>query len=214
VAANPACQQTTFGKEYILTATAMATENPENWYLKKHENQEVFGPVRFEKILEWAQSAQVNPQDLISNDKEVWTRPPMIPQLDMDWLVELGANLLYGPTTSGTLIEFAKSGEISAETRVINCVDGKSHLLREADFYREDTAASSQEGAGATHPVIQQPLKGGIRANLQKRVRELEQALLEKQRLLNAAREKIKRLEAKIRDLEARVREAGGPANP
>jgi hypothetical protein len=192
----------------------MPTENPENWYLKKHEDHAVFGPVRLEKIIEWAQSAQINPQDLISNDMEVWTRPPMVPQLEMDWLVELGENLLYGPTTSGTLIEFAKSGEISADTRVINCVDGSTQRLRETDFYREAKTAPPQEVAGAAHPVIQQPLKGGIRANLQKRVRELEQSLLDKQRLLNTAKEMIKRLEAKNRDLEVRLREAGGSAKP
>lgn len=192
----------------------MPIENPENWYLKKHEDGEIFGPVRFDKVQEWAQSAQINPQDLLSNDQQLWTRPPMVPELGMDWLVELGENLLYGPTTSGTLLEFAKSGEISVTTRIINCVDGTEFQLRETEFFKEAQAAPPQDlpeqprGAG----FFQQPLKGGIRANLQKRVRELEQSLLEKQRLLSASKDIIARLEAKNKELESKVRELGRPS--
>jgi hypothetical protein len=189
----------------------MPAENPENWYLKKHEDGEVFGPVRFDQIVDWARTAQVNPQDLISNDRVVWTRPPMIPELQMDWLVELGENLLYGPTTGGTLLEFVKSAEISPETRVINCVDGSTCLIKETDFFAEaQSAPSSEHAASIEADLLAQPLKGGIRANLQKRVRELEQALLEKQRKLNGAKDTIRRLENKNKELEARVRELSG----
>ena len=189
----------------------MAIENPDNWFLKKHENGEVFGPVRFSQIAEWARTAQVNPQDLISNDRIVWTRPPMIPELKMDWLVELGENLLYGPTTGGTLLEFVKNAEISPETRVINCVDGSTCQLKETDFFAEAQAAPTSEHATTVDPnLLSQPLKGGIRVNLQKRVRELEQALLEKQRQLNGAKDTIRKLENKNKELEARVRELTG----
>jgi hypothetical protein len=56
-------------------------------------------------------------------------------------------------------------------------------------------------------------LKGGIRANLQRRVRELEQALLEKQRYLAAAKDVIARLEAHNKELDERVRELSGLSN-
>jgi hypothetical protein len=192
----------------------MPIENLQNWYLKKHENGEVFGPVHFDKIREWARTAQVNPQDMVSNDQVLWTRPPMIPELEMDWLVELGEDLLYGPTTSGTLMEFVRTGEISKDTIVINCVDGSQALLRDTEFFSAALAAPPTEHAGADieeEPTLsQQPIKGGIRANLQRRVRELEQSLLEKQRYLNAAKDIIARLEARNKELEDRLREASG----
>ena len=192
----------------------MPFEQLETWYLKKHENGEVFGPVAFDKVREWARSAQINPQDLLSTDKNVWTRPPMIPELEMDWLVELGEDLLYGPTTSGTLLEFVSGGEISPETVVINSVDGQAITLKETPFYVEAQAAPPQEHADVAlagqPPILATPMKGGIRANLQRRVRELEQKLIEKQRLLSAASEKIQKLEAKNKDLEARLREVSG----
>lgn len=180
----------------------MPVENLENWFLRKHENKEVFGPVRFEKIKEWAASAQINPQDMVSNDQVVWTKAPMIPELEMDWLVELDEEVLYGPTTSGTLLEFVSSGEISADTGVINCVNGERMRLRDTPFFAAAQAAPPHEHAGAAPPLLQQPLKGGIRASLQKRVRELEQLLLERQRQLQTSKETIARLEARIKELE------------
>ncbi len=192
----------------------MVTDSPLNWYLKKHEDGEVFGPVRFDKIRNWAQTAQLNPQDLVSTDQVSWTRPPMIPELEMDWLIELGQDLLYGPTTSGTLLIFAGSGEISPDTKVVNCVNQQEFALKETEFYiaaqqapNPETLTESDEDFNA---LSQQPLKGGIRANLQRRVRELEQSLLEKQRYLSAAKDVIARLETRNKELEERLGEFSG----
>src|SRR4051812_24896336 len=102
----------------------MAIENPDHWFLKKHENGEIFGPVKFTKIRDWAQSAHVNSHDSLSNDKVMWTKAPMLPELEMDWLVVVEENLLYGPTTSGALLEFSRLGEITAETQLVNCCTG------------------------------------------------------------------------------------------
>lgn len=181
-------------------------DNQDVWFLKKHENGEVFGPIRFEQIRDWAMSAQIHPQDTLSNDQVVWIKSPMVTELHMDWLVELDKEVLYGPTTSGTLLEFVASGEISPETLVIHCLDGSRACIRDTEFYQTAQAAPPTEHAEPPRPPLDaQPLKGGIRANLQKRVRELEQALLERQRQLAAAREGIKRLEARVKELEAKL---------
>ena len=91
----------------------MAIERSENWFLRKHDSGEVFGPVPFEKIREWAHSAQVNPQDMLSTDQVIWTKAPMIPETEMDWLIVVSENLLYGPTTAEALLEFEELGEIN-----------------------------------------------------------------------------------------------------
>ncbi len=190
----------------------MAIENPENWYLKKHENGEVFGPVSFSKIQDWARTAQVNPQDMLSADKTIWTKAPMVPEMEMDWLVVVGENLLYGPTTSDALVEFDKLGEISPETKLINCLTGQSTSLGETSFYKLSQTEVA-EPAPASNPLLamlQQPGSGGVRANLQKRIRELETALLDKRRKLMTAEETIARHEIKIRELEERVRDISG----
>ena len=173
----------------------MAIDHPENWFLKKHETAEVFGPIRFEQIRAWAKAAQVNPQDMVSTDREVWTKAPMMPDLAMDWLIEVSDNLLYGPTTAEALMEFSRLGEINRATHVLNCRTGEVMTLGSAPFYREES----------TQPAVEdfpQPQKGGIKINLQKRIRDLESNLIEKTRQLTVAKETITRLEAKIREME------------
>lgn len=191
----------------------MAIERAENWFLKKHDSGEVFGPVPFDKIREWAHSAQVNAQDVLSTDQVIWTKAPMIPETEMDWLIVVGENLLYGPTTAEALLEFERLGEINAETTLINCTTGRSSTLGEAPFYRASQAGPYYENdpANALMAHAQQPGHGGgLRASLQQRVLELENALLDKGRKLSEAEETIGRLEAKVRELEDRIRDYSG----
>jgi len=176
----------------------MSIDHPENWYLKKHETSEIFGPVRFEQIHAWAKAAQVNPQDMVSIDREVWTKAPMIPDFAMDWLIEVSTNLLYGPTTAEALMEFSRLGEITRETHILNCRTGEIMLLSKAPFFSEEAMRPAVEG-------FPQPQKGGIKVNLQKRIRDLETGLIEKSRQLMAAKDTILKLEGKIRELETRL---------
>ena len=84
----------------------MPSEQSPVWLLKKHSTGNVHGPVPFEKLLEWADSAQINPQDSISNDGKTWNKAPMIEGLNMDWLIEVPGNPLYGPTSPSAVLEF------------------------------------------------------------------------------------------------------------
>lgn len=182
------------GVKCNYTIHTMSIASYENWYLKKHENNEVFGPVHFDKIREWAQSAQVSPQDTVSEDKVVWTKAPMIPELQMDWLVQLNEERCYGPTTVGAILEFLKLGEITGETRIINCCTGEQIRLDEAPFY-------PKPGIHGAPVTGNGPARRSIRHNLQQRIRELELALAEKNRLLAMAEERIHKLETKVSEL-------------
>lgn len=172
----------------------MPIERPDNWYLRKHGGNEIFGPVHFDKIREWAQSAQVAPQDVVSENGEVWTKAPMIPELEMDWLVQLTDESFYGPTTKGALSEFLVLGEISADTTIIDCCSGRILSYKDADFYPKSAWESGEED-------ISQPAKRSIRHNLQQRIRELELALVEKHRLLRMAEDRIQKLESRVKEL-------------
>ena len=190
----------------------MPIANSDHWYLKKHDQGDVFGPVHFDKVREWAKSAQINPQDMLSEDKVVWTKAPMIPELQMDWLVVVGDNLLYGPTTSDALLEFVQLGEITPETGLVNCCTGQTWIVSETAFY-EQYQAEPREDVIPSLPLLglmQHSGPGGIKLNLQKRVRELETSLLEKRRRLMAAEENIARLETRIKELEIKLREVPG----
>jgi hypothetical protein len=193
----------------------MALDRSESWFLKKHHSGEIFGPVPFGKIQEWTHSAQVNAQDMLSTDQVIWTKAPMIPELEMDWLVVLGEGLLYGPTTAEALLEFEKASEITATTALIDCKTGETTTLGEAPFFAPVSRAKPLYGERAPADTLlslvqwtSQP--GSLRVNLQQRIRELENALLEERRKRVLAEESIVRLEGRIRELEERIRDYSG----
>ncbi len=101
------------------------------WYLRKHEDGTFFGPLPFKQLSRWAWAAQIAPHDALSTDNETWIKAPMLPELGMDWLVEVTSERYYGPTTLGAIEEFVRLGEIDAETVIINSCDGRRMQIGE-----------------------------------------------------------------------------------
>lgn len=170
-------------------------EHSVKWFLKKHEDGEVFGPVDFARLKEWSCAAQVSPLDLVSYDHINWLKAPMVPELHMDYLVQLGEELYYGPTTQDAIREFLRLGEIHAESILINCCTGVETTLRDSGFF--PAQPPSLESAGQNEPG-----RGSVRQNLQQRIRELELLLVERRQQLDMA-------EVRIRHLERRLQDAG-----
>ena len=69
----------------------------------------------------------------------------MVPELGMDWLIELTTEQLYGPTTIGAIQEFLNLGEVNADTILINARDGSSSQIKDIA-----TAGDSRRGARRT----------------------------------------------------------------
>ncbi|HEX4638182.1 MAG TPA: GYF domain-containing protein [Chthoniobacterales bacterium] len=147
------------------------------WFLRKYQDGAVFGPVSFDQLAAWAASAQVAPHDLVSTDQLAWLKAPMIPQLAMDWLVEVTSELLYGPTTVGAVQEFIRLGDINADTFVINSCDGTRRQIRELPTLFKINAPRINESE-----VASEPASTGISIRLQERIRDLEQTLREERR--------------------------------
>lgn len=170
-------------------------EHSAKWFLKKHEDSEVFGPVDFAKLQEWARAAQVSPLDMVSDDRVNWIKAPMLEELRMDYLIQLGEESFYGPTTEEAVQEFLRLGEIHAGTLLINCCTGAEMALRETGFFQ-----------GQLPPVDDiapsEPGRRTIRQNLQQRIRELELLLVER-------RQQLEMSEVRIRQLEKRLKDAG-----
>ena len=60
-----------------------------HWFLMKYDDGSVFGPIPFEQLRQWALDAQVSPLDKVSTDEQNWIKAPMVPDLEMDYLVEV-----------------------------------------------------------------------------------------------------------------------------
>jgi len=166
-------------------------ESAPTWYLMKNDDGTIFGPITFEQLQQWASDAQVSPLDKVSNDERTWMKAPMVPELGMDYLVEVSPDQFYGPTTLGAVREFLTIGEINAETPVTNCRDGSVTVIKDIP----DLQVPEEED------TTQQPVRTSIRINLQQRVRELEETLMEERRAREQAEHLVERLEAKLNEI-------------
>jgi hypothetical protein len=176
----------------------MEAVSSQPWFLRKHQDGSIFGPISFDQLSSWASTAQVAPHDVVSNDQQTWLKAPMVPQLGMDWLVEVTSEHYYGPTTVGAIQEFIRLGDINADTFVVNSCDGTRRQIREMPALFKTNAASSK--AKATD-VVTEPIAAGISMRLQERVRDLEQTLREERRALTEAEQRYQQLEEKYNAL-------------
>ena len=170
----------------------------QSWFLRKHEDGSTFGPVRFDQIARWAAAAQIAPHDTLSNDRQSWVKAPMLPQLGMDWLVELTSEHYYGPTTLGALQEFIRLGEIDGETLVINTRNGAHCKIQELPQLWE----TEQADAGDAQTEIQLgdpvgPAVAGMSIALREQIRDLEQSLERERRALIEAERRYAELKEK-----------------
>jgi ribosomal protein L19E len=92
------------------------SEAPMLWRVKKLPDNAIYGPVDANTLKEWANSAQISPQDHVDVSDENWKPAPEIAFLEMLWTVTLPDDEVYGPTTLGTLREFIHEGLISEKT--------------------------------------------------------------------------------------------------
>ena len=189
----------------------MESAGNQQWYLRKYDDGAVFGPLTFDQLAEWATSAQIAPHDAISTDQINWMKAPMLPELGMDWLVEVTSERYYGPTTLGAIQEFIQLREIDGETYIINACDGTRRQVQ--DLPGLQLAAESEPGV-APEPVeaaegLAEPAAGRIAIDLQDRIRDLEQSLLEERRALEESEDRYRELQRRYDELEQKLSSLG-----
>ena len=169
----------------------MTTDESQQWYLLKHDNGALFGPISFDQLKQWAVEAQISPLDKVSTDQQNWVKAPMLPELEMDYLVEVSPDQFYGPTTIGAVREFLQMGEIHSNTMVTNCRDGSEIALKQIPGLQPSPEEEER----------QRPVRTSIRLNLQQRIRELEEIVLEERRARETAEHLVEKLEAKLAEI-------------
>ena len=156
------------------------------WHLIKAANNEEYGPMSGDGLMALAAEAKISPMDKLSNDsRKSWRRAPMVRELQMDWLIQMPDQYLYGPTNVATIQEFLATGEIDESVTLINCVDGTESRLRELPFFQ--VSPHQIRSASSTHVGTQWPdmHKGSGDALLQQRVKLLEKQVMEYQHSLD-----------------------------
>lgn len=156
------------------------------WHLLKASDKEIFGPTDLETLRGWASEAKISPLDKISSDDRLsWQRAPMIPELQMDLLVQMPDNYLYGPTNVATIQEFLATGEIDENVTIINCLDNTEKRLADLSWFQ--ASPQHMRSAATTFIGTQWPddkkLPGD--ASQQSRIGALERQVMELQRVID-----------------------------
>jgi ribosomal protein L19E len=155
-------------------------EAPLIWRVRKIADNSIYGPVDTEMLKEWANSAQIAPEDMVDESDEAWRPAPDIDFLEMLWMVKLPGGEIYGPTTVGTLREFINEGLVTEKTLATHSKTNQSlplaALVAAVDFEkRRASRRPSKEGNKSTASLAVEMAKD-------QHIRQLEEDLKELRR--------------------------------
>ena len=68
----------------------------ETWFLRTGEDT-VYGELTLPDLAEWAESGRVLPEHEVSRNGEDWVKADTVPDLKMDWFVDLKNGQQHGP---------------------------------------------------------------------------------------------------------------------
>ena len=174
------------------------------WRVKKAPDDAIYGPVDTDMLKEWANSAQIAPEDQVDESDENWRPAPEIDFLEMLWIVKLPGGETYGPTTVGTLREFIEEGLVTDKTHASH---SKTHqslplaaLVAAVDFEQKRAARRPKEANKSTASLAVERAKD-------QHIRQLEEDLKELRREYDA-------LTHRHRQLLLQMQEAAAPKPP
>ena len=80
---------------------------------------EVFGPVTRDSLLEWAQMGRIQPGQEISEDGENWVPATEVAFLDMRWSIDIGDGTPRGPFNKKAAQALLASGRLPRGSRLV-----------------------------------------------------------------------------------------------
>ena len=75
----------------------------EEWFVRTDDGK-VYGPAGVESLVSWAKDGRIEPSCFLSRDRINWTPAQLMPELEMEWLVETEPGRVYGPFNRALVI--------------------------------------------------------------------------------------------------------------
>ena len=167
------------------------------WRVKKAPDDAIYGPVDTAMLKEWANSAQIAPDDQIDESDDNWRPAPEIEFLEMLWIVKLPGGESYGPTTVGTLREFINEGLVTEKTHASHCKTHQSlplaALVAAVDFEQKRAARRPKEANKSTASLAVDRAKD-------QHIRQLEEDLKELRKEYDALTHRHRQLQLQMQE--------------
>jgi hypothetical protein len=165
------------------------------WRVRKAPENAIYGPVDTQMLKDWANSAQIAPEDEIDESDDNWRAAPEIEFLEMLWTVKLPGGETYGPTTVGTLREFINEGLVTDKTHASHCKTHQSlplaALVAAVDFEQKRAARRPQSANKSTASLAVDRAKD-------QHIRQLEEDLKEVRKDYDALTHRYRQLERQL----------------
>lgn len=138
-------------------------------YYVRAADETVFGPIGMETLVEWARDSRIDPTSAVSNDQKTWRPAPLIPELEMTWLVETDPGTFYGPFNRAVVDGLFEAGTLTREARLYELDTGKSSAERarmEAEIAAKTKAIADLEKRAGEQAETTKKTMGFMEAKL------------------------------------------------
>ena len=91
-------------------------QSGDRWFVK-NEDGRVFGPCGADTLAQWAREGRIAPSACVSNGGDKWVQAPLVPELGMDCIVEIGPRQFFGPVHPEAVDDLVRNGGVSPDAR-------------------------------------------------------------------------------------------------
>ncbi|MBT3193531.1 MAG: OmpA family protein [Verrucomicrobia bacterium] len=102
------------------------------WFVRISDGS-TYGPVDLTTLQSWAAQGRIEPENELSEDQESWIHAMDLPELEMDWLVELEDGTLYGPFNIQLAPELMQRGALPPESVIKHRETGETRTMGSSD---------------------------------------------------------------------------------
>ena len=123
------------------------------WWLRAQD--EVFGPVTRDNLLEWAQMGRIQPGQDVSEDGENWKPATEIAFLDMRWSIDIGDGTPRGPFNKQAAQALLASGRLPRGSKLVEVVPEPVDQKAEPEpAPQKDEPAAQAQAACVDEPKV------------------------------------------------------------
>ena len=87
------------------------------WYVRL-EDGKAYGPADIASLISWAEDGRIGPEASVSQDRKSWQPILSMPELEMNWLVEVAPGEVFGPFNRKVVSDLVQRGSLGETTRI------------------------------------------------------------------------------------------------
>ena len=172
------------------------------WYLKMDDGT-VYGPADLKRLQAWAREGRIGSSSQISSDRKSWTPASLLPELGMEWIIEVGQGEYFGPFHPDVIRDLIAQKRVPASARRFRLDTGRA----QEDHSKELNAALAKARAAVTERESALAKETALVAERESALAKAKALVAERESALVKAKALVSEKEASIVELKAALAE-------